>query len=173
MLIVCGTSASSLLVEKMDVVNAALCLTGNDAPGPQSEIIARNATIFFARVFHARERVAESIIGFSSLNVTRHHERRTTVRGKREPVPVLAFLSFGLSNGQSSQPLLFAVHGTKDPYMVLAYYLCCTHTDALMCTCGSLYGYNPTVLPRQELLSEMLVSNQSEVTIYACQADQT
>ena len=71
MLIVCGTSASSLLVEKMDVVNAALCLTGNDAPGPQSEIIARNATIFFARVFHARERVAESIIGFSSLNVTR------------------------------------------------------------------------------------------------------
>ncbi|KYM79567.1 hypothetical protein ALC53_10006 [Atta colombica] len=71
-------------------------LTGNDAPGPQSEIIMRNA-----------------------------------------------------------QPLLFAVHGTKDPYMVLAYYLCCTHTDAL-----------------QELLSEMLVSNRSEVTIYACQTDQ-
>ncbi|KYQ51466.1 hypothetical protein ALC60_09464, partial [Trachymyrmex zeteki] len=96
-------------------------LTGNDAPGPQSEIIARNAIFRRNEVFHARERVAESIIGFSSLNVTRsirshigHHERHTTERGKREPVPVLAFLSFGLSNGQ--------------------------------CTCGSLYGYNPTVL---------------------------
>ncbi|KYM99567.1 hypothetical protein ALC62_09676 [Cyphomyrmex costatus] len=31
-------------------------------------------------------------------------------------------------NAALCQPLLSAVHGTKDPYMVLAYYLCCTHT---------------------------------------------
>lgn len=56
----------------MDVVNAALCLTGNDAPGPhEAGLRLSRGTLFFAGVFHACERVAESIIGFSSQNVTR------------------------------------------------------------------------------------------------------
>jgi len=74
-----------------------------------------------------------------------HHERHTTVRGKREPVPVLAFLSFGLSNGQSS---LSSLRSTVRRIRIW----CWPTTSAArtlmhLCTCGSLYGYNPTVLP--------------------------
>lgn len=105
------------------MLDAALCLTGNDAPGPRGSLRLSLRNAIFRRSFpRTRARVEESIIGFSSQNVTRSMFTRDEIVLVRSRFPPNARKSLPVAIRNSKlfaeRPFIAAsiTHTALDPF---------------------------------------------------------